>query len=63
MNWEEKVQAGMKLIIEGCKENTDWTKCCSNCPFDDFCSAIWGCKDFDYTTPDTWENEGLTFAL
>ena len=39
MEWFEKIREGMALIKQGCRENTDWTKC-HDCPFTDFCDLI-----------------------
>lgn len=58
MDWKEKIEIGMKLIIDGCQNNPSWTKC-RECPFDTFCSSIWSDKEHNYTTPDTWEQEGV----
>ena len=57
--WTDKIKQGMKLIIEGCKENPDWQKC-QFCPFDTFCIAI--CDyDNNFSTPSNWERESLDF--
>ena len=39
MNWKEKIKEGMKLIKEGCLEQTEWVKC-YECPFGDFCTSL-----------------------
>jgi len=57
-SWQEKIREGMKLIIEGCKENTEW-RTCSECPFTDLCDSIYGDSENPYTTPDCYEEEGL----
>lgn len=57
MTWEEKIQKGMALIIEGCKENSSWCDCHDKCPFDEMCTSIWEDKDTCYTTPDSWEDD------
>ena len=57
--WEARIEQGMKLIIEGCKDNPDWRNCNKSCPFTDFCSSIYKDKEIPFTTPDTWEQEGL----
>jgi len=49
MNWIDKITEGMKLISEGCKENTEWTKCYKNCPFTNHCYMI---EIHTQTTPD-----------
>ena len=55
-DWKKKVLEGMKLIREGCKENTDtsWLSC-YECPYDEYCTAI---MSRNYESPDT-EWEGL----
>lgn len=58
--WADKIEAGMKLIIEGCKENPMWTNC-HNCPFDVFCTSINKDEEHNFSTPDSYEDEGLTF--
>ena len=58
--WANKIEAGMKLIIEGCKENPTWTNC-HDCPFDVFCTSICRDQEHDFSTPDSYEGEGLTF--
>ena len=57
--WTAKIEEGMRLIVEGCKGNHDWTKCNDCCLFNDFCTSIWKDNDHDFSTPDTWEEEGL----
>ena len=59
MNWNEKIAAGMRLIIEGCKENPTWFNCRDHCPFDTFCSSIYSDTETKFTSPDGWEEEGL----
>ena len=59
MNWELKIAEGMRLIIEGCKGNSDWTKCHAKCPFDVFCNSIYKDPDHNFSTPDCYEEEGL----
>ena len=39
MNWTEKMEQAMKLIIEACTENPSWNDC-ENCPFDRACTII-----------------------
>ena len=58
MDWKDKVNAGMALIIEGCKENDSWAEC-QNCPFDLFCTSIYRDTTHHYSTPDSFEIEGL----
>lgn len=55
-DWKKKILEGMKLIREGCKENTDisWLSC-YECPYDKYCTAI---MSRNYESPDT-EWEGL----
>jgi hypothetical protein len=38
-NWQQKIREGMNLIIEGCKENTEWCAC-HDCPFAELCDII-----------------------
>ncbi len=58
MNWMDKIEQGMKLIIEGCKENPNWCDC-QSCPFDDFCTSVYKDASHNFSTPDTWEEEGV----
>ena len=60
-NWMDKIKQGMKLIIEGCKENPSWCNC-KFCPFDTFCTSVYKDDNHNFSTPDTWEEEGLDFA-
>lgn len=39
MNWDEKIKEGMKLLKEGCSEQTEWRKC-YDCPFSTFCELM-----------------------
>lgn len=67
-NWQEKIREGMKLIIEGCKENSvngckgssEWDKCRAECPFTILCDSIFCDSENSYTTPDCYEQEGLS---
>ena len=59
MDWENKIIKGMRLIIEGCKGNSDWTVCHDKCPFDIFCTSIYKDEDHNFSTPDCYEEEGL----
>ena len=36
MDWKEKIKEGIKLIKEGCLEQTEWEKC-YDCPFGTVC--------------------------
>lgn len=47
MDWKEKIKEGMKLIKEGCTEQTDLTMC-HKCPFYDFC---WDLVKAGYEVP------------
>ena len=58
MNWKEKILEGMHLIIEGCKENTEWRNC-HECPFTVLCDSIYADSESPYSTPDTYEEEGI----
>jgi hypothetical protein len=57
-NWQQKIREGMNLIIEGCKENTEWCAC-HDCPFAELCDIIYEDSPSPYTTPDSYEEEGL----
>ena len=59
MEWNEKIAEGMRLIIEGCKGNPNWCDCHTKCPFDLFCTSIYKDEDHSFSTPDTYEEEGL----
>ena len=61
-NWMDKIKQGMKLIIEGCKENTSWCNC-KLCPFDDFCISIDKDDSHRFTTPNGWIKEGLDLTV
>lgn len=61
MNWTNKIEQGMKLIIEGCKENPNWCYC-KFCPFDEFCTSVYKDESHNFSTPATWKEEGLDFA-
>lgn len=58
MTWQEKIREGMKLIIEGCKENPNWYAC-RECPFTDLCTSILTDAKSPYSRPDTYEEEGI----
>ena len=58
MAWQEKIFKGMKLIIEGCKENTEW-RACSICPFTELCDSIYKADEHSYSSPDCYEEEGI----
>lgn len=58
MTWQQKIREGMNLIIEGCKENTEW-RACNDCPFTELCDSIYMDEDSKYSTPDTYEEEGI----
>lgn len=58
MDWTDTIREGMKMIIRGCKQNTEWTKC-RNCPFDELCTSIYKDESHPFSTPDTWDEEGL----
>lgn len=57
MTWKEKISTGLNLIIEGCKENTEWHNC-HECPFEILCDSIFGDSETPYSTPDCYEEEG-----
>jgi hypothetical protein len=61
-SWSAKIEQGMLLIIEGCRQNKDWTMCHDCCLFNEFCTSIWKDKETNFTTPDSWEDEGLNLA-
>ena len=56
--WQEKIREGMNLIIEGCKENTEWGAC-YGCPFETLCDSIYCDEESPYSTPDNYEEEGI----
>lgn len=51
MDWKEKMTEAMKLIVEACKENPNWTNC-KYCPFDSHCTAIYEYSDQGLTPDD-----------
>ena len=57
MDWKQKISDGMRLIMEGCKENDSWPACRA-CPFDEYCSAIYLSESTNKSTPDCWQEEG-----
>ena len=58
MTWDDKILAGMKMIMEGCSENPLWAEC-RGCPFDTLCTSIYKDDEHHFSTPDTWEEEGI----
>ena len=58
MTWQEKIEKGLALIIEGCKENTEWGAC-YDCPFAKLCDIIYLADDSPYSYPENYEKEGL----
>lgn len=58
MTWDDKILAGMKMIMEGCSENPLWTNC-RECPFDTLCTSIYKDDEHHFSTPDTWKEEGI----
>lgn len=55
MDWIAKIAMGMKLIKQGCAENTEWAGC-QKCPFDELCDALnKGGDYYDSYMPDKWE--------
>lgn len=42
MKWDIKMKLGMELIYEACKENSELLDSCEACPFETYCSVIWG---------------------
>ena len=57
MTWKEKIETGMILIMEGCRENSSWPSC-RTCPFDEYCTVIFQSEQTNKSTPDCWEEEG-----
>ena len=47
MTNQEKIIEGMKLIKEGCSEQTEWRKC-YDCPFSTYCELM---EEFGYEIP------------
>ena len=58
MDWKEKIAAGMRMIMEGC-DNEGLHYGCKGCPFDSICDAILRDEESRYSTPDSWEKEGI----
>lgn len=53
MDWKEEMKMGMLMIQSACQKNESWGKC-HECPFDDFCDAIY---DETFHFPDEWNLE------
>lgn len=47
MSWQQKMKDGIKLCMEACQENTDWTKCHNECEFDEWCTTLMDAKVID----------------
>ena len=58
MTWQEKIEKGLALIIEGCKENTKLGACC-DCRFAKLCDVIYLDDNSPYTFPKYYEEQGL----
>lgn len=58
MDFTDVIHEGMEMIIRGCKMNPSW-RGCEKCPFSTLCNSI--CKDDEhhFSTPKTWEEEGI----
>lgn len=61
-NWKEEIRTGMRLIMKGCQKNESWRNC-SECPFDKLCTSIYKDESHHFSTPDTWEEEGVFLKL
>ena len=53
MNWKEKIKKGLELIKEGCTNQNNWKEC-YECPFNDYCTALW---ENGGVAPSEWELE------
>ena len=58
MDFTNVIREGMEMIIKGCKMNPNWNDC-RKCPFDVLCTSIYKDDDNSFSTPDTWEEEGI----
>ena len=58
MDFAETIKTGMKLIMQGCAMNGNWNDC-EECPFTTLCSSIYADDKHPFSTPDSWEEEGL----
>ena len=58
MDFTDVIRDGMKMIIKGCKMNPNWNDC-GKCPFDVLCTSIYKDEAHSFSTPDTWEEEGI----
>ena len=58
MDFTDVIRDGMKMIINGCKMNPNWNDC-EKCPFDTLCTSIYKDETHSFSTPDTWEEEGI----
>lgn len=56
--WQTKIKYGMELIMAGCTENEEWRQC-SQCPFNDLCTSIYKDDAHNFSTPDSWREEGI----
>lgn len=55
MKWETKIELGMELIHEACKENSEIR--CEICPFQTYCDIIYGALQVAPDRPD-WVKMG-----
>lgn len=57
MDWKEKIQQGMKLLYDGCTDDSH-DKDCHDCPFNKICDVLVDTHWNDvspYGAPDTWD--------
>jgi len=58
MDWIAEMRAGMEMMQEACRKNTEWNKC-SECPFDEYCTilmeqSVKDGHDYDTYSPENW---------
>lgn len=46
MDWQKKMLEGMRLMLEACGENNQWSNC-YRCPFDEYCTALMDADEID----------------
>lgn len=54
MDWQKKMLEGMRLMLEACGENNQWSNCPRRCPFNDYCTALMDASAIDPLTGLDW---------
>jgi len=40
ISWQQQMRDGIRLCVEACQANDDWTKCHNDCDFDEWCTIL-----------------------